>query len=1325
MNNRIYIKRSNVPNKVPTSADIDLGELALNTADVKLYASGTTANSILQIGWDRVSRTGDTLTGDFNINGSITANTFVKSGGTSSQFLKADGSVDSTVYLSGETDTLQSVTTRGSATTTSILANAFIKSGGTNQQFLLADGSVTTASAITVTFTGTTNFLQKLNTSSGLTNSLIYDNGTALGIATTNVTDYTVTIGNQSDRSIGIESNSNGDGKSLTIAGGTGIGTGTGTTFTQIASIFLRSLAFAPNGDVYGSGNSNNVYKQTGGVGAFAIVGSIGGGGFSRGCTVAPNGDVYVSRNTGDIYKQTGGVGAFVALGQTSRDWNGMAAAANGDIYCCVSAGDIYKQTGGVGNFIALGQTSRAWQQMCEFNGDIYACGFTAGIFKQTGGVGNFVSIGIQAGRWIAIGTSNGDLYAGSDDNDDLFKQTGGVGAFVPINTGFNPQVAIAGQGTKLYFVDSSSAVVEVNQFINFNGGKLKLEAGAGSGSGTTSIEFNLPITNTGTTQTKSTLMSLANNGDLTLTGRYIKSGGASTEFLKADGSVDNSVYITAYTETDTLQSVTTRGAITTTNITANSFIKSGGLSTQFLKANGSVDSNTYLTTETDTLQSVTNRGNTTTTNITANAFIKAGGTSNQFLMADGSVSLGGGGSVSFTGTTNYIQKLDASSAMTNSLIHDNGIGLGIGTTAFTTTATTIQFGNQVDRKVTIEPKLSGIGKTLIVQGGNGIDGTIISGGNSEVFTIIDNTSKIGRGITIAPNGDVYASAFNSDIYKQTGGVGSFVALGQTARQWFGMASAPNGDIYAGTFNSGIYKQTGGVGDFISIGEISRTYFYMTVTSNNDIYVCVENDDIYKQTNSTGAFVGLGQADRLWRGVCQMGNDMYATVENDGIYKQTNGVGDFNLIYSNPSKAWQAITSIENTLYASSNDDVYKSINNGVTFTALNTGLPFNNVFGISGRNGKLAVSGNNYIATSPASSTILAGGGTLKLIGGDTTDTTVTTAQIDTFSFFQAGNGGWRQMTTAPNGDIYTIDVNSNTVWKKTAAGSSFTTTTSIGQQLNGSVTITANGTVYVPTNGGIYISTNGGTSWNTTAFGTFAFLTMGYRTASNDVYGAISGGDIYKQTNSTGSFVALGQTARAWRGLLELNGDMYAVENNGDLYKQTGGVGNFVAQGLTSYPFWDMTTLNGHLYGADISGQVRKRVNNSGNWVSIGGVSRGYIGITYSNTGELYATVNDENFYVSPVSTVSDNFSGGSVSIETGVGYGNASNSIDFVTSTPIASAAGIQTKSTKMQILGNGYIKMTSIPTFADNASALAGGLSIGTLYKTSGGDLMIVI
>jgi len=62
--NTFLIKRSNVAGKVPTAGDLQLGELAINTSDVILYASGTTANSILPIGWDRVARTGDTMTGN-------------------------------------------------------------------------------------------------------------------------------------------------------------------------------------------------------------------------------------------------------------------------------------------------------------------------------------------------------------------------------------------------------------------------------------------------------------------------------------------------------------------------------------------------------------------------------------------------------------------------------------------------------------------------------------------------------------------------------------------------------------------------------------------------------------------------------------------------------------------------------------------------------------------------------------------------------------------------------------------------------------------------------------------------------------------------------------------------------------------------------------------------------------------------------------------------------------------------------------------------------------------------------------------------------------
>jgi len=56
-------------------------------------------------------------------------------------------------------------------------------------------------------------------------------------------------------------------------------------------------------------------------------------------------------------------------------------------------------------------------------------------------------------------------------------------------------------------------------------------------------------------------------------------------------------VYVDFPPETQTLQAVTDSGATTTNDITAQSFIKTGGTSAQFLKADGSSDNSTYLTT--------------------------------------------------------------------------------------------------------------------------------------------------------------------------------------------------------------------------------------------------------------------------------------------------------------------------------------------------------------------------------------------------------------------------------------------------------------------------------------------------------------------------------------------------------------------------------------------------------------------------------------------------------------------------------------------------------------------------------------------------------
>jgi hypothetical protein len=42
----------------------------------------------------------------------------------------------------------------------------------------------------------------------------------------------------------------------------------------------------------------------------------------------------------------------------------------------------------------------------------------------------------------------------------------------------------------------------------------------------------------------------------------------------------------------------------------------------------------------------------------------------------------------------------------------------------------------------------------------------------------------------------------------------------------------------------------------------------------------------------------------------------------------------------------------------------------------------------------------------------------------------------------------------------------------------------------------------------------------------------------------------------------------------------------------------------------------------------------------------------------------------------------------------------------------------------VAGDGKIKISNLPVFSDNKSAIAAGLTAGTLYRTSIGQLMVV-
>ena len=127
--NTLLLKRSNVIGKLPPLSGLTLGEMALNTADAKLYSlftSGTTgATEVRQIGWDRISRTGDTVTGDFNFFGDIAISGSSLPNGyalavTGDTDFKSDVYVEGDIFFSGNVITTGSTIIQNGLTANTI-----------------------------------------------------------------------------------------------------------------------------------------------------------------------------------------------------------------------------------------------------------------------------------------------------------------------------------------------------------------------------------------------------------------------------------------------------------------------------------------------------------------------------------------------------------------------------------------------------------------------------------------------------------------------------------------------------------------------------------------------------------------------------------------------------------------------------------------------------------------------------------------------------------------------------------------------------------------------------------------------------------------------------------------------------------------------------------------------------------------------------------------------------------------------------------------------------------------------------------------------------
>ena len=233
-------------------------------------------------------------TESITVSGVVTASQFVKAGGLSNQFLKADGSTDSNVYLTAESQNLDGILALGNTTTRGlsvgvITATSFVGDGSQITGLTFSGGSTV--------FTGIVTF--KTNATFDDNRKAVFGNSADLQIYHDGADSYVSEVGtgdlvlNSNGTNVNIKFNNTAFGAKFMDGGGSYIyhnnllkietlGTGATTYGTHYASSFsgsgasLTGITTAQIVDfgnvVFGIGNSTNV-NTTGVITATKFVG--------------------------------------------------------------------------------------------------------------------------------------------------------------------------------------------------------------------------------------------------------------------------------------------------------------------------------------------------------------------------------------------------------------------------------------------------------------------------------------------------------------------------------------------------------------------------------------------------------------------------------------------------------------------------------------------------------------------------------------------------------------------------------------------------------------------------------------------------------------------------------------------------------------------------------------------------------------------------------------------------------------------------------------------------------------------------------------------
>ena len=676
--------------------------------------------------------TTQTIGGAKTFSSSLTANSLIKTGGTSSQFLKADGSVDSSAYiilssLSATSPIFYNITTGViSSQAASGSQNGYLTSSDwttfNNKQSTLTFSSPLVNTSGTISIPAATSLVDGYLTSTNF--SLFYNKQSQISLTTTGSSGSSTFIGTTLNIPTYSISGLGGVPTSRTLTiNGVGYDLSADRSWTINSMVYPSAGIAVSTGTAWGisitdnSTNWNTAYTNritslttTGTSGAATLISNVlnipNYGSALSGYLPLTGGTLTgtLTISSGNLFLPNSISGRTSQIEFSNSDTIALLGMPNltSTFYLKYGTDSIYFQNDSGGTILTLNKTATAVFTSSVTASSLIKSGGTSSQFlKADGSVDSsaYLTTSSAAASYLPLigGTLSGTLYGISVNTTDSIL-TGK--AFVSSGSLLNADI-----GANKTFIDNASGA----RFLSY---------GANSTTRGTITLFQASSTNT---LQQAVLVIDANGNSLfyfNLTASsFIKAGGTSSQFLKADGSSDSSTYLTTSSASSTYipytgattdvnlgshalsagnilgltlnasQTSNTQSSLVVSNagtfriadfnnsgalvayitnagsIYGSSFVKSGGSSSQFLKADGSVDSNTYLTsgsflpltggtltgnlniTLTSTPQILLTHSNTSKTFLMAvddsNAFFRANSTNNiLFQVAGGTTAL-------------------------------------------------------------------------------------------------------------------------------------------------------------------------------------------------------------------------------------------------------------------------------------------------------------------------------------------------------------------------------------------------------------------------------------------------------------------------------------------------------------------------------------------------------------------------------------------------------------------------------------------------------------------------------------------------------------